>query len=202
MRLVIDIPEEYRAMFENDKCKYMFDTLATNDFGYWLRKGFENGTPLPEHYGRLLMLDEERVNANSMKVGDWSCQKWISEVGISNSVVAIIPATKPPRWIERRLQMGLHDWMCSVCKCQCEDTVKVCPNCGVDTDGRYEMEEDDGGYWFKQREEQTATKEKQTERKCESCKYHDGSGGCLDSCALCRYTPKQTATKEAESEAT
>ena len=43
----------------------------------------------------------------------------------------------------------------------------------------------------------TATKEKQTERKCESCKYHDECGGCLDSSALCRYTPQQTAKEEA-----
>ena len=51
--------------------------------------------------------------------------------------------------------MGVHDWMCSECKCQSEDTVRICPNCGVDTGGRYEMEEDDGGYWLKQ----PATKE-------------------------------------------
>ena len=46
----------------------------------------------------------------------------------------------------------------------------------------------------------SATEERQTERKCENCKYYDGRGGCLDSGALCHYTPKQTATEEGHCE--
>lgn len=48
MRIVIDMPEEYRNLYETEKCKSKFDSLATNEFGYVLRKAFENGTPLPK----------------------------------------------------------------------------------------------------------------------------------------------------------
>lgn len=48
MKLVIEIPEEYRSIFEDNRCKEKFDSLATNEFGYVLRKAFENGKPLPK----------------------------------------------------------------------------------------------------------------------------------------------------------
>lgn len=54
MKIVIDIPEEYRALYETEKCKSKFDSLATNEFGYVLRKAFENGTPLPKGHGDLV----------------------------------------------------------------------------------------------------------------------------------------------------
>ena len=48
MKLVIEIPEEYRSNFEDNRCKEKFDSLASNEFGYVLRKAFENGKPLPK----------------------------------------------------------------------------------------------------------------------------------------------------------
>lgn len=87
MQVAIDIDEEdYRAISINKGVPYHLSPSIGN--------AILNGTVLPENHGRLLILNEERVNANSIKLGDWSCQKWISEVGISNSTVAIISATK------------------------------------------------------------------------------------------------------------
>ncbi len=58
MKLVIEIPEEYRSIFEENRCEEKFDSLASNEFGYVLRKAFENGTPLPKGHGRLKDIDE------------------------------------------------------------------------------------------------------------------------------------------------
>lgn len=57
MQIVIEIPEEYRKIFETEKCKSKFDSLASNEFGYVLRKAFENGTLLPKNHGRLIDAD-------------------------------------------------------------------------------------------------------------------------------------------------
>lgn len=57
MQIVIDIPEEYRSIFEENSCKEKFDSLATNEFGYVLRKAFEKGTPIPKGCGRLIDAD-------------------------------------------------------------------------------------------------------------------------------------------------
>ena len=65
MKIVIDIDDKYAKQFYKNKCKDKFDNLATNEFGYVLRKAFENATPLPEHHGRLIdadniaLIDEE-----------------------------------------------------------------------------------------------------------------------------------------------
>ena len=59
MQIVIEIPEEYRKIFETEKCKSKFDSLASNEFGYVLRKAFENGTLLPKNHGRLI--DEQQI---------------------------------------------------------------------------------------------------------------------------------------------
>ncbi len=79
-----------KIVIEIDEGKYNTITSYPKEWDEWALNAIKNGVPLPKGCGRLLVLDEERVNANSMKVGDWSCQKWISEVGISNSVVTII----------------------------------------------------------------------------------------------------------------
>lgn len=57
MKLIIDIPEEYKDLFDTERCKSKFDSLASNEFGYVLRKAFENGTPLPKEHGRLIDAD-------------------------------------------------------------------------------------------------------------------------------------------------
>ena len=56
------------------------------------------------------------------------------------SIETAVPEIKP-HWIERRLSMGIHDWTCSVCKCQYEEPIKICPNCGANTEGRYVLDE-------------------------------------------------------------
>lgn len=63
MQIVIKISDEYAEQFYLNKCKDKFDNLATNEFGYVLRKAFENATPLPDHHGRLIDADtlEEKV---------------------------------------------------------------------------------------------------------------------------------------------
>lgn len=124
----------------------------------------KNGIPLPEHHGALKDASEiiELLVSRKYdkKAGSDDLVKGYNlgidaAIRLIRHVDAVIPATEPPHWIERRLKMGLHDWTCSICKCQCEETVKICPNCGTNTEGRYEMAQDDGGYWFNQ----TATKE-------------------------------------------
>ena len=66
MKLVIEIPDEYRKIFETEKCKSKFDSLASNEFGYVLRKAFENGTPLPKGHGEL-----KDINALRQKLMIW-----------------------------------------------------------------------------------------------------------------------------------
>ena len=44
MKLIIDIPEEYKEQFVKNKCDDLFNSLATNEFGYVLRKSFETAT--------------------------------------------------------------------------------------------------------------------------------------------------------------
>ena len=88
MKLVIEIPEEYRSNFEDNRCKEKFDSLATNEFGYVLRKAFENGKPLPKGHGRIV--DESKIT---------KCEK----VGIIIKDGSVIPCitTNAPTLIER-----------------------------------------------------------------------------------------------------
>ena len=48
MKLIIDIPEEYKEQFVKNKCDDLFNSLATNEFGYVLRKSFETATLEPQ----------------------------------------------------------------------------------------------------------------------------------------------------------
>lgn len=80
IKLIIDIPEEdYKRMKEQS----MFGRADV-----W-RKAIQNGTQLPKVHGRLIILSENRLKENQINL-DWSCQKWISEVGLSNATVKII----------------------------------------------------------------------------------------------------------------
>ena len=60
MKLIIDIPDEYKVLFDTERCKSKFDSLATNEFGYVLRKAFENGTPLDDVKAEI----QENINYN------------------------------------------------------------------------------------------------------------------------------------------
>lgn len=77
MKLVIDIDEEYRSIFEDNRCKEKFDSLATNEFGYVLRKAFENGKSLPKGHGRLKDVDWIDDNCPDYRTEDGAwCYKW------------------------------------------------------------------------------------------------------------------------------
>lgn len=52
-----------------------------------------NGTPLPKGYEKLRILSENKLKEHLIN-SDFSCQKWISEVDLSNATVAIIEADK------------------------------------------------------------------------------------------------------------
>jgi len=66
--------------------------------GFWLESGLQlsdaydaikYGTPIPKEHGRLLILSEDAIKREQMPLSS-SCQKWISEVGLSNATVATI----------------------------------------------------------------------------------------------------------------
>ena len=83
MKIVIDIPKQ---MYLNAKA----DTLCGADI---LVSAIKNGIPLPKGHGRLIILSENKLKENQINL-DSSCQKWISEVGLSNATVTIIEADK------------------------------------------------------------------------------------------------------------
>ena len=56
-------------------------------------EAMKNATVLPKGHGRLLILDEKLVRKYFTSFS-FSCQKWISEVGISNATWRIIEADK------------------------------------------------------------------------------------------------------------
>ncbi len=91
MQLVIEIVEiddnEYIGIKEypNNITSYLV-TIHLYDM-------VRNGTPLPKGHGRLIILSEDAVKREQTPLS-FSCQNWISEVGLSNATVAIIEADK------------------------------------------------------------------------------------------------------------
>lgn len=80
MKLIIDIPEgDY-----NFVKRQVVDGI-TNP----LKICIANGIPLPKGHGRLIILSQDAVKKEYTSLG-YSCQSWISEVGLSNATVAII----------------------------------------------------------------------------------------------------------------
>ena len=80
MQIVIDIPEdEYQNILHTGKAS--FRTV----------NAIEAGTPLPN--GKLIILSEDAVKREQTPLR-FSCQNWISEIGLSNATVAIIEADK------------------------------------------------------------------------------------------------------------
>ena len=85
IELVIKIPEDsYKATCNG----WMLPPDVEN-----VVQGIKNGTPLPKGHGRLIILSEDAVKREQTPL-DFSCQNWISEVGLSNATVAIIEADK------------------------------------------------------------------------------------------------------------
>lgn len=83
IKLVISIPEDlYKASH--------IDTRHVDTIEIPL-KIIANGIPLSKDHDRLLILSEDKLKENLMNL-DFSCQKWISEVNLYNSTVAIIEA--------------------------------------------------------------------------------------------------------------
>lgn len=83
VELVIKIPEEKLKIIKNK----MYCGIYDPD----LYKAIDNGTPLPKGHGRLIILSEDAVKREQTPLR-FSCQNWISEVGLSNAAVAIIEA--------------------------------------------------------------------------------------------------------------
>lgn len=86
MQVIINIPDEMYKKIKNSfiitprgNGKTIFSTLLN---------AVITGIPLPKCYGRLAILSEEKLKENQIDL-DFSCQKWISEAGISNSAIAI-----------------------------------------------------------------------------------------------------------------
>ena len=107
MQIVIDIPKEFENHFNSDKFEDSLqrarfdihkaiisgkDVLSGNyeiETLDMLTEAFLKGTSLPKGHGRLMILSEGKLKENQINL-DSSCQKWISEVGLSNATVAII----------------------------------------------------------------------------------------------------------------
>lgn len=86
MKIVIDIDGEDCKRIQD--ISDVFNSLTSRAYS-----AIRKGTPLPKVRGRLLILSENRLKENQINL-DWSCQKWISEVGLSNATVAIIKEAK------------------------------------------------------------------------------------------------------------
>ena len=82
MQIIIDIPDEDYEIIKN-----------SNRPMYWAEYLIKHGTPLPKGHGLLLIVSEDKLKENQINL-DFSCQKWISEVGLSNATVATIEADR------------------------------------------------------------------------------------------------------------
>lgn len=87
MQIVIDIPKSVIEHLKDGSFGARIEDRAT------LIDAVMSGTPLPEHHGRLMILSEDKVKENQIEL-DFSCQKWISEVGLSYATIAIIEADR------------------------------------------------------------------------------------------------------------
>ena len=86
MKIVIDIDDNlYTRLFDCGT----YDAVDMLNACTAIRKG----TPLPKGHGRLFILDEELAKEFFASFS-FSCQKWISEVGISNATLKVIEADK------------------------------------------------------------------------------------------------------------
>ena len=84
MKIVIDIPEE------EYKCVQITGCIGNETC---IANAIYNGTPLPKGHGRMIILSKDKLKENQIDL-DFSCQKWISEVGLSNATVAAIEADR------------------------------------------------------------------------------------------------------------
>lgn len=88
IELVIKIDEEdYKIMRHNIAVNNPLCPLRQEE----MVSKIANGTPLPKGHGRLMVLSEDAVKREQTPLS-FSCQNWISEVGLSNATVANIEA--------------------------------------------------------------------------------------------------------------
>lgn len=95
MQIIIDIPEESYKFAKECKSKGSSKhswNLSHDNIVLMVA----NGKPLPKGYGRLKVLSEDVIKREQTPLS-FSCQKWISEVGLSNATVTIIEADKEER---------------------------------------------------------------------------------------------------------
>lgn len=79
MKIMIEIEEDYYKIIQHD---------VEHGMDYKPCVLIANGTPLPKGHGRLIILSEDAVKREQIPF--YTCQKWISEVALSNATVAII----------------------------------------------------------------------------------------------------------------
>lgn len=90
MQIVIDIDENvFTRLFVNG----IEDYGIVNDDLFKIAKSILNGKSLPEHHGRLIILSEDVVKREQIPFS-FSCQKWLSEVGLEIATITIIEADK------------------------------------------------------------------------------------------------------------
>ena len=88
MKLIIDIPDEdYKFI------KLLHEGFTDFQTTLKLYREVKNGIPIPKGHGRLIILSENALKRQQTSLSA-SCQNWISEVGLSNAIVAIIEANK------------------------------------------------------------------------------------------------------------
>lgn len=141
MQIVIEIDEN---MYQ--KIKGMENLILKNRTFKSLELAVLEGKVLPEKHGDLKDAGDILESIRANKFGDSDnifeniYNKGMNEaMGWVRHSPTIIPSTVPPHWIERCLSMGVHDWICSVCRCNNKEPVKICPQCGSNTEGRYEL---------------------------------------------------------------
>lgn len=89
MKLVIDIPEEFEELFEDDRLEDFLARVASDmeSFGLpmaihrkeiltMLRVALKNGTPLPKGHGRLIDADELHQKIENIVIIDG--EKWFT----------------------------------------------------------------------------------------------------------------------------
>lgn len=140
MKLIIDIPEEYKEQFIKNKCDDLFNSLATNEFGYVLRKSFETATletqPCEDCISRQRVLDIINFEYKWLldaKVYDICTSIAFSAIMSKISEMPSVTPTRPTgKWIRDTITDLYH---CSECRTIYHQDVKTmdnfCPNCGA-----------------------------------------------------------------------
>ena len=77
----------------NDECSVNGRECYEDDICSLCPLIMNGGVKLPKGHGRLIILSEDAVKREQVPL-HFSCQNWISEVGLSNATVAILEADK------------------------------------------------------------------------------------------------------------